>query len=310
MNRTLKTSFPILTASCLLFCVQAARAQSAPSGEEKAIREIAQAFVTAFNAADAPAVAALFTDDAEVLLDQGEPIVGKEAIQARFADLFASTEEKTTIALETASIRFLSPVVAVEEGSSTITRPGDPAISEKGRYTVVYVKSEGKWLQSIVRDAAIATSVTLYDRLKELEWMVGEWVDESEAGLVQTNCYWTDNKAYLMRDFKVMVEGKTIMTGSQRVGWEPLAGQIKSWVFDSEGGHAEGYWAREGNSWVIKSSGVLQNGAIVTATNVITKLDENTMTWASVDRTVGGEIAADLDPIKVVRKAPAPAQAR
>lgn len=309
MNRTLTTTLPILAASCLLFCVQAASAQSAPSAEEKAIRDTAQAFVTAFNAADAPAVVALFTDDAEVLLDQGEPIIGKEAIQTRFAESFANAAEKAMISLETASIRFLSADVAVEEGTSTLTRPGDPATSEKSRYTVVYVKREGKWLQSIVRDASL-DSVTPYDRLKELEWMVGDWVDESEAGQVQTTCYWADNKAFLVRDFKVMVEGKPVMTGSQRVGWDPLAGQIKSWVFDSEGGHAEGYWAREGNSWVIKSSGVLQDGSIVTATNVISKLDENTLTWASVDRTVGGNIAADLDPIKVVRKAPAPAPAR
>ena len=52
------------------------------------------------------------------------------------------------------------------------------------------------------------------------------------------------------------------MTVTQRIGWDPLTKQIKSWVFDSEGGYGDGLWTRKGNQWVIKSTGVLPDGRI------------------------------------------------
>ena len=46
------------------------------------------------------------------------------------------------------SIRFVSPAVAMEDGTTTVThRAGEPA--EHSRYTVVHVKHDGKWLMAI-----------------------------------------------------------------------------------------------------------------------------------------------------------------
>ena len=33
----------------------------------------------------------------------------------------------------------------------------------------------------------------------------------------------------------------------QRIGWDPVKRQFKSWVFDTEGGFVEAYWTRDGN---------------------------------------------------------------
>ena len=59
---------------------------------------------------------------------------------------------------------------------------------------------------------------------------------------------------------KTLRGGRPAMTGSQRIGWDPLAKKIHSWVFDSEGGLAEGVWTRDGNRWIVKLSGVTRDG--------------------------------------------------
>ena len=50
------------------------------------------------------------------------------------------------------------------------------------------------------------------------------------------------------------------MTGQQRIGWDPLARQFKSWVFDSQGGFGEGEFSHDGDAWLIKARGVRSDG--------------------------------------------------
>ena len=62
----------------------------------------------------------------------------------------------------------------------------------------------------------------------------------------------------------------------------PAQRQFKTWIFDSEGGHGEGYWTRNGNQWVIKVEGVRQDGQPASATNIITRLGKDRMSWQSI----------------------------
>ena len=77
------------------------------------------------------------------------------------------------------------------------------------------------------------------ERLKELEWLVGDWIDESSESVIHGTCRWSADKNFLLRDFTIQSEGKPVMTVTQRIGWDPLSKQIKSWVFDSEGGYGD-----------------------------------------------------------------------
>ena len=127
------------------------------------------------------------------------------------------------------------------------------------RYTVVYIKNDGQWLQSAVRDE-VAHDLTPHDRLKELEWLVGEWINESQDAIVQTTCKWADDGNFLIREFTMKTHGQPVLSGTQRIGWDPVRGQFKTWIFDTEGGFGEGYWTRNGDQWVIKAEGVRQDG--------------------------------------------------
>ena len=136
--------------------------------------------------------------------------------------------------------------------------------------------------------------------------MVGEWVDESDSAVIFTTCRWSEDKNFLLRNYSIQVQGKPAMTGTQRIGWDPVAGQFRSWNFDSQGGYSEGLWSREGDRWVIKLSGPLRNGKISTETNIITHVDKDTARWKSVDRTIGGRVLPDSPEFVLVRRPPQP----
>jgi hypothetical protein len=92
------------------------------------------------------------------------------------------------------------------------------------------------------------------------------------------------------------------LEGNQVIGWDPAAGTIRSWMFDSDGGFGEGVWTRKGESWVVKFSQVLSDGRTATATNVYTLIDDNSYKWKSVGRTVDGELQPNIEEVKIVRQ--------
>jgi uncharacterized protein (TIGR02246 family) len=281
---------------------QPAPAAAARPEDEAAIKELVGRFVAAFDAGDANAAAGTFADDARIEALDGAVVSGREAIAARYAEYLADAKgAKLTVAPE--AVRFVGPDAATAGGRMTVTRPDGDA--EGSRFQVLFTRRDGRWLMADIRDLPDATP-TPYDRLKELEWLVGEWVDESDEGTVRTVCEWDENKAFLLRKFVVEIKGQRSLSGHQRLGWDPSAGQIKSWVFDSEGGHGEGYWSRSGERWVCKTSSVLPDGRRASATQVVTRTGPDSMTWASIERTVGDEVVADLPPITVVRRPPPP----
>lgn len=273
------------------------------AADERAVRAVAGAFKQAYDAGDAKAAAALFTDDAEIIDEEGERIEGRTNIEGLYAAVFqARPGAKIEIAL--GSLRFLGPDVAKEEGETRVIPTGKEPETVR-HYTVVYVKNGGRWLHSSVREEN-SKSVTPHDRLKELEWLLGEWVDESSEATVHVTCRWSDDKNYLLREFLVHTDGKPVMNVTQRIGWDPLTQQIKSWVFDSEGGYGDALWSRSGNQWLIKSTGVLPEGKTASATNVLTQLSPTQARWTSSERTFGGQEVPGQIEVLMVRKPPGP----
>src|SRR5262249_12630966 len=132
-------------------------AKSAPAekpGDEAAIHALNEAFAKAFDAGDAEAVAAQFTEDARVTDDEGESIDGRPAIRDRFAAGFADSPGRS-VELKSESIRFITPDVAVEEGVATVTPPEGEGPPEVNPYTAIHVRRDGHWLTSTVRDHSL-----------------------------------------------------------------------------------------------------------------------------------------------------------
>ena len=95
---------------------------------------------------------------------------------------------------------------------------------------------------AVVEGAASEQAKVQLAPLDQLEWLVGRWVDESDDCRITTKCSWTKHRKFLTRSFSVMMDDEVTLEGIQFVGWDPIARQIRSWTFDSEGGIGEGRW--------------------------------------------------------------------
>ncbi len=270
--------------------------------DSKALASLVASFTKAFNAGDAATAAATFAEDALIVDEQGERAEGRKAIRDRLAAAFADSPG-TTIFMKVDALRFLGPDTALEEGRTTLTAAAGGGDPEETRFTVVYVKRDGRWLQSVVRDESV-DDLTPHDRLKELEWLVGEWINESQDAVVHTTCKWADNGNFLTRDFTMKTRGEAVLSGTQRIGWDPVRKQFKMWVFDTEGGFGEGYWTRHGDEWVIKAEGVRQDGRHASVTNILKRLGKDRASWQAVDRTLGDVAMPGIDEFTLVRKPP------
>jgi uncharacterized protein (TIGR02246 family) len=281
------------------------------AADEKAIREAGAAFARAYDAGDVKAIGAMFTEDAEVIDEDGRVIQGREPIAALFASDFEANPGET-IEINVESIRFLGPDTAVEDGRTKVlpARSRAKVITEiaspqSGRYTVLYVREAGRWLQASVREHP-DKEVTPHERLEPLAWMVGDWVDEGSDSVVLTAARWSEDGNFLLRDFTIQIRGKPAMKGTQRIGWDPLTRQIKSWVFDSEGGHGEAYWAHDHDRWIVKASGVHPDGRTASATQIYTVVNRDLVRWKSIDRTSGDQLEPEISEFVMVRKPPQP----
>jgi len=275
---------------------------SKTSSDESEIRANVAAFVKAYNARDAKAVASLFSPEAQVVDEDGTTSQGRDAIEKTFETMFTD-EPKAQIRVDVDSIRLIGSALAIETGRTKVT-PSPGQAPDETRYTVVHLKSQaGKWQMGFVRDLP-ETQLTNYEQLKQLEWLIGDWVDESSDSVVMTSCKWSDNKNFLLQDVNIRMQGRDTMHMSQRIGWDPLTKQIKSWLFDSEGGYGESFWTRDGDRWLVKATAVRRDGTTASMTNIFTPTSKDSYTWRSTDRVLGNEVLPEME-VKVVRKAPA-----
>ncbi len=288
---------------CLILACQLGPAANRASAadDEVGVRQAIASYVDAFNSGDAVAVAAHWSESGEWIDPEGTPIQGRDAILAEMKTYFDG-DDKPQIKLLDLSVRFLAPSVAVEVGTALVTRPGDAA--SESSYLAIHVLEDGKWQLSSVRELAPQQlpPPSHYEQLQELEWMIGEWVDDQGGASVTMQGEWTANRNFISRSFTVMIEDRIDMSGTQVIGWDPAVETIRSWVFDSDGGFTQGIWSRRDDGWSIRAVGVLPDGRKASMVNIIRLIDDDTFTLQSVGREVDGELLPNIDEVTVIRK--------
>ena len=90
----------------------------------------------------------------------------------------------------------------------------------------------------------------------------------------------------MIQEYAIKEANGELFTVTQRVGYDPLTNQLKSWTFDSRGGYGEGFWTRDGNVWEVESAGVLSNGGQGTSLNLWRFGDDDHFEWESRDREI------------------------
>jgi uncharacterized protein (TIGR02246 family) len=270
------------------------------AAEEAAIRKSAASYAEAFNKHDATALAALWSPDAVYTnRSTGEQVTGREAIAEQFSEQFKKQPD-VKMELSVTSVEFLSPNVAIERGAAKVISPSEEP--EEIEYSAVDVKRDGTWLLDRVTDQSKEVVPSHHEQLKPLEWMVGQWTTEAPGASVELDCNWTKNRNFLTRAFTLSIGDQDDFSGMQIIGWDAAAKAIRSWTFDSRGTFAEATWEQRDGRWFIRNRGLLPNGEAATMINVMRRVDDNSFTWQTIERTAGSEILPNIDEILIVRQ--------
>lgn len=264
------------------------------------IFENAKAFVTAFNKGDARALAAFWAADGDYTDLKGHHMKGRAKIEAAFKEVFAEVKG-LKLRIDSEKLKFVTPDVAIEDGTTEVLHP-DGSPPSKARYTIVHVKKGGKWLISSVRDADFSPP-TNYAHLKDLEWAIGDWADEAGKGdVARVSFAWAKNQNFIVSNFHTAFKNITLGGGAQWIGYDASTKKVRSWTFEFSGAFGEGMWARDGKSWVVKTTMVLRDGKKASATHVITPIDMDTFTFESKDRKLDGKELPAVKPIRMKRQ--------
>jgi uncharacterized protein (TIGR02246 family) len=276
-----------------------------PSSETEALRQASQSYTEAFNKGDLAALMAHWSSDPEFVDETGRSIRGRDAIAALFKSTFEESKG-ATMKITTKAVRFLKPDIAIQDGVARVTAADGE--SDTGGFTAIWMKTDGKWLLSRVQDLPGENAAALgsnFERLKELDWLLGDWESEGKQTRVTFTCKWRDNRNFLLIEQTIHLRDQEAMTLTQLIGWDPLQQQIRSWVFDSRGGFGEGLWSRSGNRWDVESAGVLSDGRSSSSLSSWKYINDNTCEWSSVDREIDGRPVPDII-VKYVRKGAKP----
>jgi uncharacterized protein (TIGR02246 family) len=261
-----------------------------------AIRKTAGEFAEAFNKGDAKALAAFWTKEGEYIGPDGETLRGRDAIEKEYVEFFKN-HPKAKIAVHVESVRLLGRHTALEEGMLKLLQPGEkePGTS---RYSVLHIREDDGWRMASVREWVPdpASLVTV----KDLEWLIGEWVARSGETEVRTVYEWDTDKAILRCRYTLKKDGKVTSSGTQFIAKKP-AGGLRSWLVDSSGAVGDSLWSRDEDRWVVEASGTLPDGSEVTAVNILIPVGKDAFTWQSTERTAAGSPLPDVPPVKVTR---------
>jgi uncharacterized protein (TIGR02246 family) len=298
-----------LTAILTVGGLVAASRLLADADEQKAAEKVQPArgrraeFIAAFNRGDARAVAAFWTSDATYVDQAGREYQGRAAIERLYEKAFAA-RKGAKLTIHVTAAKQVSPDVVLEDGVTEVTAAegGTPTAA---RFSAVLVKKDGEWYLQSVRDA-VAHSPSNAEHLEDFEWLIGEWAGEAEKGESSTASYdWAENQNFIVSTFAITQDGVPVSGGTQWIGWDAVDKQVRSWSFYSGGGFGEATWTRDGGRWALKTTARLADGKKASATNLVTKTDDDHMTWQITQLTVGGQSLPDAQPVKMKRVKPA-----
>lgn len=276
----------LLAALIAMACAAAARAEDtadSPEQRERAgeVRTAAEKLLSAKARGDWRQVAELWTPEGSYVDAAGRKFKARDLANRQGA---ATPNAKATELHFHDEIRFVTPEVAIVEGLQPTEVLPDGAV-ESVRFLAVWVKRDGQWLLDTLREAAV-TSPAPHERLETLAWLLGEWTASTKEADVLLSTHWSASGAYLIRDFLVRSANGALTSGTQRIGWDAAAGEIKSWTFDSAGAVSEATWRQDGRQWIAAGEETLPDGArVLTKTTYAPQSDDRIR--ATIERTQG-----------------------
>ena len=238
------------------------------------IQTASRSYKEALARGDGKAVAALWTEDGDIIDDMGQVFNGRESVAG--LEPAAEGQDRPSFAIEGLSIRLLTDSVALEDGTVVVTPPG-ASTPHHGRFAVTWVKKADGWKVASLREWRTDPPETSA-RLADLEWLVGDWTvtvdgqrpddDQGARPRMETSVRWNPTGTYLLRETTITApDGSESMQVSQRIGWDPLTRRLHSWSFSTDGSHSEADWSLEEGVWVSRTMTVHPDGSQTSTIN-------------------------------------------
>ena len=270
-----------------------AQTRSSTRNDAAGVRAAAKEYLGAVQRGDQGALKRLWTPTGDYVDATGQLFKAEELIGQLTAESSPKNSTTANDASET-KLRFVTPDVAIEDGVAAGSTNDSGGVM--GRFTAVWVRRDGKWLLDSLREAAVATAPAVNEHLAPLGFLLGEWTGKMDEGDILVSANWSDAGNYLLREFVIRSRSGEKIGGTQRIGWDPVTNQIKSWSFDSQGGLGKDIWRRDGNRWIVESSDVMANGKTATSSASYTPTSEGRFLWESAGGNVAG---AKVKPVRV-----------
>jgi uncharacterized protein (TIGR02246 family) len=262
----------------------------------------AQEFIDAFNKGDAQTLANFWVAEGDYTDEIGRHYKGRAAIEKMYEKYFAANKGGK-LSITVTSHRMVTSDVAMEEGITEVAQP-DGAPPTSAAFSAVLVKKDGVWYFESVRDS-LPQPPSNAEHFEDIEWLLGNWVGENEKGESGTASYsWAENKNFIVSNFTTTLNGIPVVGGTQWIVWDAVDKEIRSFSFYSGGGFGQAVWTKDGGKWLIKVTARTANGKKVSATNVMTKKDDDHATWQLTKLTVDGKELPDATPLKLKRVKP------
>ena len=263
----------------------------AASEAEQAIRKAADDYAKAFNARDFDAIGKQWTEMAELHQDSGATVRGRDAIVGIIRKA-AAHRPKAAISIKVESVDMLGAGAARVRGTLVLKDEGEIGVWAT-RFSSLRVLEGGQWRLADSRETAISTA-----SIEEMAWLVGSWSAESPLGKVTVSY----EKALGDRG----LVGKISVKQAEGPGMEVLEviqvrdGEIRSWVFDSTGAKAEGFFEFDGTSFEKAMAGTPSDavgGRVATWVQVISPSGEGKATTHMIERRIDGVGMPDAAPL-------------
>lgn len=293
----MKATILKLSLIALLNPIAFTLAQENTSPADAIAKEQTDAYIAAWDKKDAKLLTSLYSPDASYSIDTGDRLQGHSEIEDRLTSYFSSNPD-ATLSLSTQSARFLTPDVLLETGISTVVSGNS---SEVTNYEATHVKTEGKWLIAAVREEVVSSTEPATQALASLEWMIGKWKFGDAPDSPTTEAIWTLEGKFISRTTKTAKEDGNAFVAVEVIGYDPINEQLRSWIYDNEGGFGECTWRQDSDKWLVNIKATLPDGRQASSQHVITLISETRIALDNLNRVVDGEILPNHDRIEINR---------
>lgn len=126
------------------------------AADEAAIKAVTKAYETAWNEGDVKGVAALFAPDGTLRLPNGQLAGGTAQLSQMHTQALAEDLKGVKLQITPTSISFLTPGVAVAQG--TVAMKSADGKTQNAFYMTTLVKQQGKWVMKN-KQVAVPTAI-------------------------------------------------------------------------------------------------------------------------------------------------------